>query len=166
MIELREYYFLSLFLCLALLNNNQINSNDNNRSDFISSSKRFTMKLSKNNFPKVSLVINHTKQILATMSTTLWTMKTQSKELHVCVYVSLSRFSCCFVNPFSIQYLTQKKFVFFKEKKHTHTPTSKNTLARWKKTIKKTTTIKVIDDDIHLNHNDNVTHDFPLYQPK
>jgi hypothetical protein len=26
--------------------------------------------------------------------------------------------------------------------------------------------IKVIDGDIHLNHNDNVTHDFPLYQPK
>jgi hypothetical protein len=43
-----------------------------------------------------------------------------------------------------------------------------NNQTQWKKTIKtnKIQRIRAIDDDIHLNHNDNVIHDFLPYRPK
>ncbi len=68
-----------------------------------------------------------------------------------------------FFNAFSIQYLTRKRD---NRNCFLQNTTDNNTSVRWKKNYKNKQKIKVIDGDIHLNHNDNVTHDFPLYQPK
>ncbi len=55
-----------------------------------------------------------------------------------------------------------------KKKKNNNFSSIQNNRIQWKKTIKtnKIQRIRVIDDDIHLNHNDNVIHDFLPYPPK